>query len=84
MTSKFNSDLICDMTKRRFKVIEYSSFYSVKDTQTGKEHSMSDGVDSLFTPNGKAMKPGSEYFRKTWERVLNEDPDETAEAYFRP
>lgn len=68
--------------KHRFKVIEYSSFYAVRDTTTGKERAMSDGVDSLFTRTGKAMRPGSEYFRRAWERALNETPEETAEAYF--
>ncbi len=62
-------------------VVEYSSYYAVIDRQTGKEHAMSDGVDVLFTPTGRAMSPGSEYFRKTWERLLNENQDETAEAY---
>ena len=68
--------------KRRFQVIEYSSFYAVYDTQTGNEYPMSDGVDSLFTQTGKSIKPGTEYFRETWERSLNENPDETLEAYF--
>ncbi len=68
--------------KNRFKVIEFTSHYAVQDTETGKVASMSDGVDVLTTKNGRAMKPGSEYFRKTWERSLNENAGETAEAYF--
>jgi hypothetical protein len=71
------------MAKNRFKVIEYSSFYAVRDTQTNKEHAMGDGVDTLSTRSGKSMRPGSEYFRKTWQRFLNSDPNETEEAYFR-
>ena len=68
--------------RHRFKVIEYSSFYAVRDTTTGKEHPMGDGVDTLFTPTGKAMRCGTEHFRKTWERSLNANPSETEEAYF--
>jgi hypothetical protein len=66
----------------RFKVIEYSSGYAIYNRASGKRAWMSDGVDALFTPTGKAMTPGSEYFRKAWERVLNMDKDETQEAYF--
>jgi hypothetical protein len=66
----------------RFKVIEYSSFYAVRDIQTGQDHPMGDGVDTLFTKTGKPMRCGTEYFRKTWERFLNDSPDETLEAYF--
>jgi len=68
--------------KHRFKVVEYASFFAVRDSITGEEHVMSDGVDVLSTPTGKSMKPGSEYFRKTWERALNESPDEILEACF--
>ena len=70
------------MNKKPFSVIEYSSFYAVRNNETGKEYPMSDGVDTLFTRNGKAMRPGSEYFRKTWEKSLNHNPSETMEAYF--
>lgn len=67
---------------RRFQVIEYHSGYAVRDRTTGKEHWMSDGVDSLFTQSGQAMRPGTEYFRKAWQRSLNADAEQTAEAYF--
>jgi len=68
--------------KHRFKVIEYASGYAVRDTTTGKEHWMSDGVDVLFTSTGRPMSPGSEHFRRTWERSLNEWPFDTEAAYF--
>lgn len=68
--------------KFRFKVVEYSSHYAVLDTVTGQEHPMGDGVDTLFSATGKAMHPGSEYFRKTWEKDLNSCEWETLEAYF--
>jgi hypothetical protein len=70
--------------RRRFKVVEYASYYAVRDLWSPKEreHAMSDGVDCLFTKSGKAMRPGTEYFRLAWERALNENPSETAEAYF--
>jgi len=70
--------------RNRFQVIEYSTHYSVLDTVSGKSHVMSDGVDVLSTPTGRTMAPGSEYFRKTWEKALNENLDETAEAYDFP
>lgn len=69
-------------SKRRFQVVEYSGHYSVRDTWTGEERVMSDGVDALSTPSGKLMKPGSEHFRRAWQRSLNSDPHETREAYF--
>lgn len=68
--------------RNRFKVIEYSSGYAVRDTETGNEQWMSDGVDVLSTKTGKSMRPGSEYFRKAWEKSLNQNQAETAEAYF--
>lgn len=70
------------MPKQRFRVVEYSSGFAVRDTETGQERWMSDGVDALFTATGRAMRPGSEYFRKTWQRALNENEGETLEAYF--
>jgi hypothetical protein len=70
------------MPKHRFKVVDGFSGYVVIDTKSDHECWMSDGVDVLFTKTGHAMSPGSEYFRRTWERVLNENPDETLEAYF--
>jgi hypothetical protein len=66
----------------RFRVIEYSSFYAVRDTETGKEHVLGDGVDTLTDKFDRIMKPGSEYFRLTWEKSLNATPNETLEAYF--
>lgn len=70
--------------KHRFKVIEYSTGYAVRDTQSGRQEWMSDGVDALSTPTGRPMKPGSEYFRRTWQKALNESASETAEAYGFP
>jgi hypothetical protein len=70
------------MKTKRFSVIEYSSFYAVRDNTTGEQHPMGDGVDTLITPTGRTMRCGTEYFRKTWERSLNANEAETAEAYF--
>ncbi len=70
------------MPKHRFEVIEYSSGYAVRDRVTGEEAWMGDGVDTLYTRSGQSMYPGSEYFRKTWQRVLNSSDVETLEAYF--
>lgn len=67
---------------KSFSVIEYSSFYAVRHNPSGKEHPMGDGVDTLLTATGRAMRPGSEHFRRTWERCLNQDERETLEAYF--
>jgi hypothetical protein len=70
------------MLNNRYRVIEYSSYYAVLDMITGRQRTMGDGVDTLCTATGKAMRPGSEHFRKTWERELNATPSETEDAYF--
>jgi len=81
--SKFNRQFSRRKSIRhRLKVIEHFNGYSVQDTKTGLEHSMGDGVDTLSTPSGKTMHPGSEYFRKTWENILNASLSESLEAYF--
>ena len=66
----------------RFSVVEYSSYYAVQDNDSGKEHVMGDGVDTLFDAEGKAISPGTENFRVMWEMMLNEDENETERAYF--
>jgi hypothetical protein len=70
------------MKPHRYKVIEHASFYAVRDSWTGKEARMSDGVNVLFTFKGNPMKPVTERFRMIWERRLNENPSETGKAYF--
>ncbi|MGO9014653.1 MAG: hypothetical protein ACLQF0_06700 [Dissulfurispiraceae bacterium] len=70
------------MNSHRFKVVEYSGGYAVGDTLTGQEHWMSDGVDVLFTLTGKPISPGTENFRRSWEKSLNETADETLEGCF--
>lgn len=65
-----------------FRVFEYSTGYVLKHVKSGQERWLGDGVDTLFDRNGRALTPGTERFRLTWERVLNENPDETMEAYF--
>jgi len=70
--------------KHRFLVQEFSSGYSLFDRMSQKSHWLSDGVDVLHTVNGKAMIPGSEYFRKTWERFFNDNEEETCKAYDFP
>ena len=66
----------------RFTVVEFNSGYAVRDRKTREEHWMSDGVGALTTGTGKALRPGSEYFRRTWTRALNSNQSETLEAYF--
>jgi hypothetical protein len=66
----------------RFEVVEFSTGFAVRDTVTGQQQWMGDGVDTLFDEEGKSLSPGTEAFRKTWEEGLNETPDETLEAYF--
>jgi hypothetical protein len=68
--------------KREFTVIEYASGYAVRHEPSGKQAWMSDGVDVLTTPTGRSMRPGSEYFRKTWQEHLNQIAGDTREAYF--
>ena len=70
------------MKPHRYKVIEHVSFCAVRDSWTGKEARTGDGVDALFTLKGNPMKPGTERFRMMWERLPNENPQETREAYF--
>jgi hypothetical protein len=66
--------------EHRFKVNEYSSGYMVEDTETGDEVWMGDGVD-VFDDDSR-LEVGTEEFRKSWEDMLNMNPDETLEAYF--
>lgn len=68
------------MGNARFRVFEYSSGYTVRYGKA--EHWLGDGVDTLFDRNGRALTPGTERFRLTWEKALNANPDETMEAYF--
>lgn len=65
-----------------FEVIEYSSFFAVRHIPSGEEHSMGDGVDTLFDEDGEALSPGMPGFIETWSDVLNEDEQTTLEAYF--
>ena len=65
-----------------FTVIEYSSFFSVRHNPTGDEHSMGDGVDTLFDEEGRALSPGTPGFIETWEAILNTDKEITLKAYF--
>lgn len=67
---------------KRFKVVEYSSYYAVIDLWTGKERAIGDGVDTLFTQTGKVIRPGTERFRRLLQRHMNQTADETFEAYF--
>ena len=67
---------------RRFKVIEYMSFFSVRDTQTGQEQPMGDGVDTLFDADGNGTSPGTPGFCERWAEALNADECETLAAYF--
>ena len=66
----------------RFEVIEYLSFFAVRDTVTGKEHPMGDGVDTLFDEDGNSFSPGTPGFCERWAELLNADESETLEAYF--
>lgn len=70
------------MRKNRFKAIEYASGFAVLDTVTGQESWISDGVDILFTPTGRAVSPGSKTFLRKLEHSLNNPAYETLEAYF--
>ncbi len=66
----------------RFVVVEYSSFFAVRDTHTGQERPMGDGVDTLFDADGKALSPGTSGFCEAWAEALNADEGETLAAYF--
>jgi len=66
----------------RFDVVERASYYEIVDTWTGKSRVMGDGVDSVFTASGRPISPGTERFTRAWRKAVNENPDETLEAYF--
>lgn len=66
----------------RFQVIEYLSFFAIRDTLTGQEKPMGDGVDTLFDGDGTPISPGTPGFCEAWAGALNADQDETLEAYF--
>lgn len=36
-----------------FTVIEYSSFFAVRHNESGEEHPMGDGVDTIFDEDGE-------------------------------
>jgi len=66
----------------RFIVIEYHSFFAVRDTETGHERPMGDGVDVLHDTEGTPILPGTPGFCEAWAVALNADEGETFEAYF--
>jgi hypothetical protein len=66
----------------RFIVIEYHSFFAIRDTRTGNERLLGDGVDSLFDADGNGISPGTPGFCQAWADALNADECETFEAYF--
>ncbi len=67
---------------QRFECVEHSSGFNVTDRITGESHGMSDGVDVDFGTEDSPLTVGMEGFREAWEASLNENQDETLEAYF--
>jgi hypothetical protein len=66
----------------RFLVVEYASFFAVRDTVTGQERPMGDGLDTLFDAEGTPISPGTAGFCESWAEALNADETETLVAYF--
>lgn len=66
----------------RFQVVEYTSFFAVRDTVSGQERPMGDGVDTIFDGDGKMILPGTPGFCDLWAEALNGDEAETLAAYF--
>jgi len=66
----------------RFELIDAINGYYLTDHVTNKEVCLGDGVDMLFEKDGKPIKVGTKRFFNMLERVLNESPEETLEAYF--
>jgi hypothetical protein len=66
----------------RFQVIEYMSFFAIRDTVTGQEHPIGDGVDVLTDADGTTISPGTANFCEAWASALNSDEGETLEAFF--
>ena len=66
----------------RFHVVEYLSFFAIRDTVTGQERPMGDGVDTLFDADGDSISPGNVGFCEAWAEALNAAEAETMEAYF--
>lgn len=67
---------------KTFSVIEYSSFYAIRHNETGEEHPMGDGVDTVFDEDDHAIWAGDPRLIPMWEAMLNEDEDETLACYF--
>jgi hypothetical protein len=70
------------MNMGRFVVIEYRSFFAIRDTETGQERTLSDGVDTLFDAEGTPISPGTPGFTEALAEALSADEGETLAAYF--
>jgi hypothetical protein len=68
--------------EKLFVVHEWFNGFEVEYVPSGQRAWMGDGVDVLFDANEQALSPGTEGFVELWEAWLNDDPDETYEAYF--
>jgi hypothetical protein len=70
------------MDMDRFQVVEYLSFFAIRDTQTGEERPLGDGVDTLFDDGGTPISPGTPGFCSAWSEALNADAAEALAVYF--
>ena len=66
----------------RFQVIEYLSFFAIRDTLTGDQRPIGDGVDVLTDTDNTTILPGTPGFCEQWASALNANEAETLEAYF--
>jgi hypothetical protein len=67
------------MTTKHFEVGEFSSGFQLLHVASGLTHWLGDGTDVNVRDE---LKPGEDGFREHWEEMLNQNPEETAEAYF--
>lgn len=66
---------------KTFSVIEYSSFYAIRHNESGEEHPMGDGVDTLIGDDCRPISPATPGFREMWEDSLNTS-EGVLECYF--
>ncbi len=75
----------------RFRVDEHFNGFSLTDTETDKNHWLSDGVNCILHPDFQGdetemadmfLPPGGDLFCDLWAEQFNSEIETTLEAYF--